>query len=81
MGTSYIMGPIVLMPYNLPPWKYMKDPYMILSLFIPGHKAPENKIDVYLQPLVDDLKELWNEGIKAYDASTQHLFKLHVVLL
>ena len=54
---------------------------MILSLFIPGHKAPENKIDVYLQPLVDDLKELWNEGIKAYDASTQHLFKLHVVLL
>ena len=59
----------------------MKDPYMILSLFIPGHKAPENKIDVYLQPLVDDLKELWNEVIKAYDASTQHLFKLHVVLL
>ena len=54
---------------------------MILSLFIPGHKAPENKIDVYLQPLVDDLKELWNEGIKAYDTSTQHLFKLHVVLL
>ena len=81
MGTSYIMGPIVLMPYNLPPWKCMKDPYMILSLFIPGHKAPENKIDVYLQPLVDDLKELWNEGIKAYDTSTQHLFKLHVVLL
>ena len=48
----------------------MKDPYMILSLFILGHKAPKNKIDVYLQPLVNDLKELWNEDIKAYDAST-----------
>ena len=62
MGTLYIMGPVVLMPYNLPPWKCMKDPYMILSLFIPGHKAPKNKIDVCLQSLVDDLK---NYGMKA----------------
>ena len=59
----------------------MNDLYMILSLLIPGRKAPGNKIGVYLQPLVDDLKELWNEGIKTYGASTQHLFKLHIALL
>ena len=59
----------------------MKNPYMMLSLLIPGRKAPGNKIDVYLRPLVDDLKELWNEGIKTYDTSKQHSFKLHAALL
>jgi hypothetical protein len=35
----------------------MKDPYMMLSLLIHGPMAPGNEIDVYLQPLVDDLHE------------------------
>ena len=61
MSTSYSMWPVVLMPYNLPPLRCMKHPYMILSLLIPEHKATGNKIDVYLRPLVDDLKELWND--------------------
>ena len=56
-------------------------PLYCLSLLILGRKAPGNKIDMYLQPLVDDLKELWNERIKTYDASTQHSFKLHAALL
>ena len=58
MSTSYSIWPVVLMPYNLPPWRCMKDPYMLLSLLIPGAKAPGNEIYVYLWPLVDDLKEL-----------------------
>ena len=81
MSTSYSMWPVVLMPYNLPPWRCMKDPYMLLSLLIPGAKAPGNEIDVYLRPLVDDLKELWHEGVITYDASTQQTFKLHASLL
>ena len=32
---------------------------MMLTLLISGPKQPENDIDVYLQPLVDDLKVLW----------------------
>jgi hypothetical protein len=81
MSTSYSMWPVVLMPYNLPPWRCMKDPYMLLSLLIPGSKAPGNEIDVYLQPLVEDLQELWNEGLITYDASTQQTFQLHAALL
>ena len=60
MSISYSMWPVVLMLYNFPPWRCMKDSYMILSLLILGRKALGNKIDVYLRPLVDDLKELWN---------------------
>ena len=29
---------------------------------------PDNDIDVYLAPLVDDLKTLWELGLEAYDA-------------
>ena len=57
MSISYNMWPVVLMLYNLPLWRCMKNPYMILCLLIHGCKAPRNKIDVYLQPLVDGLKE------------------------
>jgi hypothetical protein len=55
----------------------MKDPYMIMSLLIHGPKVPGNDIDVYLQPLMDDLKELWIEGVPTYDASMHENFKLH----
>jgi len=36
---------------------------------------------VYMQPLVDDLQELWNEGILMYDVSMRENFKLHATFL
>ncbi|TYK26074.1 uncharacterized protein E5676_scaffold1185G00310 [Cucumis melo var. makuwa] len=33
-----------------------------MSLLIPGPKSPGRKINVYLQPLIEELKELWNFG-------------------
>ncbi|KAL0337734.1 UNVERIFIED_CONTAM: hypothetical protein Scaly_2048500 [Sesamum calycinum] len=68
MSTSYSIWPVLLVPYNLPPWMCMKDPFLLLSMLIPGPKGPGNDIDVYLQPLIDELKELWEVGIEAYDA-------------
>ena len=40
----------------------------MLSLLIPGPHQPRNEIDIYLKPLVDELKELWEEGVETYDA-------------
>ncbi|KAI5327414.1 hypothetical protein L3X38_026810 [Prunus dulcis] len=31
-------------------------------------------------PLIDELKELWHEGILTYDASSNQMFKLHAAL-
>ena len=47
----------------------MKSEYSILSLLIPGPRSPGNDFDVYLQPLIDELKLLWNSGVETYDAS------------
>lgn len=54
---------------------------MMLSLLISGPRQPGNDIDVYLAPLVDDLKNLWDKGIEVYDAYKQQLFTLKAVLL
>ena len=73
LSNPYSIWPVFVVPYNLPPWKCMKDPYMFLSMLIPGHKTPGNNIDVYLQPLIDELKDLW-DGVNAYDAHKKETF-------
>ena len=57
------------MVYNLPPWMSMKPEYCMLSLLIPGPRSPGNDIDVYLQPLIEELKELWELGVETCDYS------------
>ena len=36
-------------------------------MLIPGPKSPGISIDVYLQPLIDELKELWEKGVDAWN--------------
>jgi hypothetical protein len=81
MSTTYSIWLVVLMPYNLPLWRCMKARNMILSLLIPGPTTPRNEIDVYLRPLVDDLQELWKEGLSTYDELVNKTFRLHAALL
>ncbi|KAL6347000.1 hypothetical protein AAG906_012251 [Vitis piasezkii] len=60
MSNSYSMWPIVLVPYNMAPWKY---------------------IDVYLRPLIEELKELWHEVVQTFDVSTGENFRMHTCVL
>ncbi|KAF7149717.1 hypothetical protein RHSIM_Rhsim02G0149700 [Rhododendron simsii] len=59
----------------------MKQSYSIMSLLIPGPIAPGRDIDVYLRPLIDELKELWERGAVTYDASTPQTFRMHVAVM
>ncbi|XP_058759557.1 uncharacterized protein LOC131632856 [Vicia villosa] len=68
-ASPYSCWPVIVTPYNLPPKLCMTTPYMFLTLIILGPHNPKNKIDVYLQPLIDELKLLWNEGVLTYDIS------------
>ncbi|XP_028084013.1 uncharacterized protein LOC114285184 [Camellia sinensis] len=81
MSNSYSMWPVVVMPYNLPPWKYMKQPFSIMSLPIPGLQALGRDIDIYLRPLIDELKELWEDGVVMYDTSTRASFRMHAIVM
>lgn len=53
----------------------------MLSLLIPGPKAPSQDIDVFLQPLVQELKQLREEGVQAYDMYKREPFQLKAILI
>ena len=81
MSISHSTWPVMLVNYNLPPWLIMKPENIILSTLIPGPVQPGNEIDVYLQPLIAELKELWDVGIQTYDAHCNNTFTLRASLL
>ncbi|XP_062080344.1 uncharacterized protein LOC133785102 [Humulus lupulus] len=80
MSSSYSYWPVILCIYNLPPLLCMKRRFTMLTLLISGPKQPGNDIDIYLAPLIDDLKVLWNE-IDFYDSFKKENFILRGVLL
>ena len=59
----------------------MKQSNFIPSVIIPGKKSPGEDMDVYMQLTIDDLLELWNDGVWTYDASRSKKFLLHAALL
>ncbi|KAI5323895.1 hypothetical protein L3X38_032968 [Prunus dulcis] len=53
----------------------------MMTLVIPGPKAPSKDIDVYLRLLVDELKELWEQGVPTYDKFTNSGFTLRAAIM
>ncbi|XP_071739374.1 uncharacterized protein [Rutidosis leptorrhynchoides] len=80
LSSRHSTWPVLLCIYNLPPWLCMKRKYIMMSLLIQGPKQPGNDIDVYLQPLVDEMMELWNTSIHVYDAYKKEYFQLRAML-
>ena len=58
----------------------MKTPYMFLTIVVPGPDDPTQGIDVYLQPLIEELKTLWHEGVETYDISKKRNFRMFAYL-
>ncbi|XP_066381574.1 uncharacterized protein [Miscanthus floridulus] len=80
MSSKHSTWPVMLVPYNLPPWICMKQTSLLLSMIIPGPDSPGNDVDIYLQPLIDELLELW-KGVQTCDASSRKKFPLRAALL
>ena len=79
-GTkTHSVWPILSVIYNLPPWLCMKRKFMMLSLLISG--TPGNDIDVFLEPLIEDLQLLFDTGVETFDAFTKTKFNLRAVVL
>ena len=80
-GQQYSSWPVIVTPYNLPPWMCMKDEYMFLSIIMPGPRNPKEKLDVFLQPLIAELKHLWEVGVQTYDVSSKQNFQMRAALM
>jgi hypothetical protein len=80
MRSSYSMWPVIVIPYNFPPWVCVQESNFMMALLIPGPKSPGKDFDVFLQPLIEDLLSLWS-GVDTIDAQTGKEFKLHAAVL
>ncbi|GJS85674.1 putative transposase-associated domain-containing protein [Tanacetum coccineum] len=78
-NRHHSVWPVLTVIYNLPPWLCMKRKFIMLSVLISGY--PRNDIDVFLEPLVDDLHTLFETGVDTYDVSTKDNFNLRAVVL
>ena len=80
-GAQYSSWPVIVTPYNLPPWMCMKEQYMFLTVIVPGPKNPKQRLDVYLQPLIAELSTLWDVGVETYDAHKKQNFQMKAALM
>ena len=77
------MWRVLVMPLNVPPWECLNPSNCFMSLLILGPTFPGKDFDVFLEPLIKELKDLWK------DADTFHVlhpdnkkgFTLHAAVL
>jgi hypothetical protein len=75
--NSHSTWHVTLCIYNLPSWLCMKRKFIMMPLLISGTVQVGNDIDVFLQPLIDDLLVLWEkEGVRMWDEFQQQHFNL-----
>ncbi|XP_058769046.1 uncharacterized protein LOC131642899 [Vicia villosa] len=79
-NTNHSSWPVLLMIYNLSPRLCMKRKYIMLLMMISGPKQLGNDIDVYLSPLIDDLRVLWEEGVDVFYAHSSEQFNMRAML-
>jgi hypothetical protein len=79
-AAPYSCWPVITIPYNLPPSLCMKDEYVFFTLIIPGPDNPGKCLNMFMQPLIDELHDLWN-GVRTYDSSTKAYFNMWVAFL
>jgi len=80
-SNVYSCWSVIVIVYNLPPWKCMTRPFMFLSMIIPEPKNPGKKLDVFLRPLIVELKKLCLDGVNTYDIYMKGNFQLRVALM
>ena len=78
-SSTHSVWLVVLVTYNLPPWLSIKRRFCLFSMLIPSPKEPGNDIDVYLEPLVNELKLRWDEGARTYDAHLSSFFNMKAI--
>ncbi|KAL3682163.1 hypothetical protein R1sor_000185 [Riccia sorocarpa] len=71
-SSTYSVWPMALMNYNIPPWLATKKGFILLALIVPGPKQTKN-VDVFLQPLVEELSQLWEGVDDVFDNRTHRI--------
>jgi hypothetical protein len=52
----------------------------MLSILIQGPKQAGTDINVFLEPLMEDMAKLWNERVRMWDQYQQEYFTLYEII-
>jgi len=75
--AQYSCWPVFVIPLNLPPALCMKEENIFLSLVIPGPEHPGKNMNVFMRPLIDEIKAAW-PGVLTYDSFSKRNFNMSV---
>ena len=76
--STQSLTPVIMFNYNLPPWMVTKKYFVMLCLLIPTKLSlTGSNVDVFIQPLVDELQRLWSRAAHL----GMPIFKLRAVLM
>jgi len=78
--STHSTWPVLLSIYNLPPWLFVKRKYLLLTMIISGPKAPGIDIDVFIEPLMQDMEILWKERVEMWDELVKSAFTLRAII-
>jgi hypothetical protein len=78
--TVHSTWPVILVMYNFLTWLCHKRKYLMLSILIQGLKQAGIDIVVFLEPLMEDMVKLWNEGVRMCDQYQQEYFTLYAII-
>jgi len=79
--TPYFCWSVILMVSNFPMGLCMRLKFMFLSTVIPDPNSPGRNIDVYLWPLIDELKQLYSYRALTYDVLRKQNFMMKTSLI
>ena len=79
--STHTTWPIILSIYKLPPWLCPKRKYLLLIIIILGPKAPGIDIDVFLEPLMQEMETLWKNGVKMWDELAKSTLTCKAIIL
>ncbi|CAM8953846.1 unnamed protein product [Rhodiola kirilowii] len=80
-ALSHSTWPVVVMPYNLTPSMCMKKEFNILAMFISGPKSPGKCLNVFMQPLIDELNIRWETGVRTFDRHERSTFNMKAAVI
>jgi hypothetical protein len=79
-SSKHNTWPMILTIYNLPPWLMQKRKYLLLTILISRPTQPGVDMDVFLEPLMEDMKILWETGVQILNEYRKESFTLRAII-
>jgi len=79
-STKHSTWLMILTIYNLPPWLMQKQKYLLLTILTSGPTQPGVDMYVFLEPLMQDMKILWETGVQMLDEYRKESFTLRAII-